>query len=174
MATKDTAEKKSITGLDQASDRKEAEYDLVTSLLEAAAFKEADDNIVEAKITRGGKYLFSVHLHPLSETDAVFARKQATIYMPNPNNRKLPPIEKDVDKVKMSSWIIYLATTEADQKQIWGNPAIMQKYGLAQPWETVDVLLKYGEKEMLSQIISDISEAEDEVSVEDFRTGTDQ
>lgn len=179
MATKEI-EKTNITGLDQATNRKEAEYDLVKSLLEAADYKESDSEITEAKITRGGKYLFSVFLHPLSEADARFARKQATTYMKDPRNKKLPPIEKEVDNVKMASWIIYLASCEDTQKNIWGNPAIMQKYGLQQPWESVDILLKYGEKEWLSDIITEISgmdngsEEEETVSVESFRGSSDK
>lgn len=167
MATKKN-EKESVTGLDMATDRKAAEYDLVTSLLEAASYKTSDDNITEAEIKRNGKYLFSVHIHPLSDTDARFARKKATIYMPNPNNKKLPPIEKDFDEAKFKSWIIYLATTEDDQQKIWGNPAIMQKFSLAQPVESIDVLLKYGEKEMLSNLVTDISGMEDEKSGEEI------
>lgn len=168
MATKKTEnEKDSVTGLDTATNRKEAEYDLVTALLEASSYKTSDDNITEAEIKRNGKYLFSVHIHPLSDTDARFARKKATIYMPNPANKKLPPIEKDFDEAKFKSWIIYLATTEEDQQKIWGNTAIMQKFGLAQPVESIDVLLKYGEKEMLSNLVTDISGMEDEKSDEE-------
>ena len=96
MATKDI-EKKDMTGLDQASNRKDAEYDLVTSLLSAAEYKTDDDNITEAEIKRNGKYLFSVFVHPISDTDTRFARKKATTMMPNPENKKLPAIEKEFD-----------------------------------------------------------------------------
>lgn len=154
---KETNERVNVTGLDQAENRKETEYDLVTALLEAAEFKTSDDNITEAEIKRNGKVLFSVHLHPISETDARFARKKSTTYMPNPNNRKLPPIEKEQNAALFSSWLIYLATTEEDQQKIWGNPAIMQKYGLAQPVDSVDVLLMYGEKERLANLVGEIS-----------------
>ncbi len=155
-------EKALVTGLDQAENRKETERDLVTSLLEAAEFKTSEDNITEAEIKRNGRVLFSVRLHPISEPDARFARKKATIYMPNPNNKKLPPIEKDHDSAKFSSWLIYLATTEEDQQKIWGNPAIMQKYGLAQPVESIDVLLTYGEKQRLADLVGTISGFDDD------------
>ena len=45
-----TEEKKSVTGLDQTENPKEAEYDLLTSLLEAASYKTADENIVEFEL----------------------------------------------------------------------------------------------------------------------------
>lgn len=168
MAEKD---KINVTGLDQAEHRTEAEYDLVTSLLEAAEFKTSDDSITEAEIKRNGKFLFSVHLHPISEPDARFARKKATIYMPNPNNKKLPPIEKEHNTALFTSWLIYLATTEEDQQKIWGNPAIMQKYGLAQPVESIDTILTYGEKQKLADLVGEISgmvDDDDTMSEEDY------
>ena len=150
-------EKKNVTNLDQAENRKEAEYDLVASLLEAAEFKTSEENITEAVIKRNGKYLFTVHLHPISETDARFARKKATTYMPNPHNKKLPPIIKEENETLFKSWLIYLATTEEDQEKIWGNPVIMQKYGLKLPVESIDILLRFGEKDNLSELVGKIS-----------------
>lgn len=161
MANKEI-EKQSVTGLDQATDRKEAEYDLVKSLLEAAEFKTAEDNITEVEIKRAGKYLFSVHIHPISDPDTRFARKKATIFMPNPTNKKLAPIEKEFNNTKFTSWLIYLATTEEDQQNIWGNPAIMQRKGLMEPWESVDVLLSVGEKRALLDQVFKISGLDDD------------
>jgi hypothetical protein len=155
-------EKKSVTGLDYASDRKEAEYDLVQSLLEAAEFKTSDDSIVNVNIRRNGKFLFTVHIHPISDTDTRFARKKATIYMPNPNGKKLPPIEKDFDNAKFTSWLIYLATTEEDQEKIWGNPEIMKKKGLQYPFESIDVLLNVGEKRSIFKEVYRISGLDDD------------
>lgn len=155
-------EKKNITGLDSANNRKEAEYDLVTALLEAAEFKTAEDQITEVEVKRAGKYLFTVHIHPLSDPDVRFARKKATIYMPNPNNKKLPPVEKDFDTAKFNSWLIYLATTEEDQKKIWGNTALMQAKGIMQPVDSIDVLLAMGEKRKIADLVMDISGLNDD------------
>lgn len=152
-----TNEKVNVTGLDTAEDRKSTEYDLVTSLLEAADYKVSADNITEAEIKRNGKVLFSVRLHPLSQKDARFARKKATIYAPNPNGKKLPSIEKERDEALFASWLIYLATVEEDQQKIWGNPEIMKKFSLNQPVESIDILLKYGEKDKLSDLVGKIS-----------------
>lgn len=155
-------EKKNITGLDTSENRKETEYDLVKSLLEASEYKTADDAITEAEIKRNGKYMFSVHMHPISEADARFARKKATKYMPNPNGKKLPQIEKELDTAKFNSWLIYVATTEEDQQKIWGNQTIMQKYDLAMPVESIDVLLTLGEKRKLADLVTEISGLDDE------------
>ena len=73
MANPET--EKSITGLDQATNRKEAEYDLVKSLLEAAEFKTADENITEVEIKRGGKFYFAVRVHPISFLFSGFGMK---------------------------------------------------------------------------------------------------
>lgn len=169
-------EKKNLTGLDTAENRKEAEYDLVKALLESAD-KTSEANITEAEIRRNGKFLFSVHIHPLSDTDARVARKKSTTYTANPAGKKYPPIEKDFDIVKFNSWLIYLATTETDQERIWGNHTIMNKYGLALPVESVDVLLTLGEKKRLADLVTEISgmdeEEEEEKDQETFQSSTD-
>jgi len=156
------SEKETVTGLEMAENRKEAEYDLVKALLESAEYKTAQESVTIADIKRSGKYMFSVHLHPISEPDARMARKKATSYMPNPNNKKLPPVEKEFDTAKFNSWLIYLATTEEDQQKIWGNPTIKEKYGLAQPVESIDVLLTLGEKQKLADLVTEISGLGDE------------
>lgn len=167
----ETEEKKDVTGLDSASDRKEAEYDLVQALLESAEYKTSEDEITEVDIKRKGRFLFTVHIHPISEPDARMARKKSTTYIPNPNGKKLPPIEKELDTAKFNAWLIYLATTEEDQQKVWGNPAIMQKYGLTLPVDSIDVLLTLGEKRKLADLVTDISgldDDEDNVDEEEY------
>ena len=164
-------EERDITGLDQATDRKEAEYDLVKALLEASEFKTDEEAVQEVEIKRGGKYLFTVHLHPINEPDATMARKKSTVYMPNPNGKKLPPIEKERNTAKFNSWLIYLATTEEDQEKIWGNRAIMEKFNLAQPYEIIDCLLTLGEKQKLVELVMDLSglsDDEEEINEEEY------
>lgn len=164
-------EERDITGLDQATDRKEAEYDLVKALLEASEFKTDEEAVQEVEIKRGGKYLFTVHLHPINEPDATMARKKSTVYMPNPNGKKLPPIEKERNTAKFNSWLIYLATTEEDQEKIWGNRAIMEKFNLAQPYESIDCLLTLGEKQKLVELVMDLSglsDNEEEINEEEY------
>lgn len=163
MANKEP-EKMSVTGLDQVSEdrRKDAEYDLVKALLEAGEYKTSEDSITEVELKRRGKYLFTVHMHPISDEDLRLARKKATTMMPNPNNKKMPPIEKESNLVKFKSWCIYLATTEEDQQKIWGNPAVLQKFNLAQPVESIDVLLTAGEKDWFFEQVGKISDLNDD------------
>lgn len=175
MATKNTEEKVNVTGLDMASNKQEAEYDLLTALLEAADYKTDEENFTEVEIKRNGKFMFAVHIRPLSEEDIRFARKKATSMMPNPTNRKLPQIEKEFDNGKFKSWMIYLSTTEEDQVKIWGNKEVMSRFAARLPVDTIDILLKAGEKNRLMDEVFKISgfdedgnpvdeETEDEVS----------
>lgn len=164
MAT-EKKETQNVTGLDTAVDRKEAEYDLVKSLLEAADYKNDEEEILEVEISRRGKFLFKVRIHPISDADVKMAQKKAGVYKPNPANKKLGLIKVDQKNDKLASWLIYLATTEKDQEEIWGNKAIMTKYGLAENWESIDTLLKKGEKDDLLEKVFEISgmnEDEDE------------
>lgn len=159
------------TGLETASDKKEAEYDLVASLLEAASYREDKDLLTTIDIKRSGKYLFSVNIRPIGDVEVKAARKKATKYMPNPQNRKLPPIEKEFNSGLFNALLIYYATTEEDKKNIWGNKAIMEKYSLVEPHESIDILLTVGEKVAISDKVIEISGMdveEEEVSLEDY------
>lgn len=165
-------EKESITGLDTASDRAVAEFDITRALLEAAEFKTADDNITIVDIKRAGKLLFPVRVHPISDVDIKTARKKATKYGPNPQGKKFPPIEKDFDNVLFKSWLVYLATVEEDQEKVWGNATVMKKFGIIDRAEMVDLVLTAGEKAKLVDVVTDISGFDDEeeaVTEEDFR-----
>ena len=159
-------EKKDITGLDIATanlaeakgvKKKDVEYDLTASLLKAAEFRTSEEAITEVEIKRNGVYYFTLRIHPISDTEARRCRKKATTYQPNPQGRKLPPIEKEFDSAKFNSWIIYTATTDEDKQKIWNNPALKEKYDILDPVETVDVLLAVGEKVAIVDTVLDIS-----------------
>lgn len=163
MATKNT-ENESVTGLGEipANEYKDAEYDLVKSLLEAADFKNSEDEIVRVKINRAGKFLFAVRIRPLSDEEVSRCRKNAGIYKTNPQNKKLGKVRVDTDNSKFASWLIYMATIEEDQENIWNNPAIMKKFSLMEPWQSIDILLKAGEKDDLLEEVFKLSGMRDE------------
>lgn len=166
MAT-EKKETQNVTGLDTAVNRKEAEYDLVTALLEAASYKTDEDSITEVTIARNGKFLFKVRIHPLSDADVKQAQKMAGVYKPNPTNKKLGKVKVDQENDKLASWLIYLATVPEDQEKIWGNSKIMTTFNLMQPWESVDTLLKKGEKDKLLEQVFDISDMNDDEDEEE-------
>jgi hypothetical protein len=163
-----TENKKDVTGLETAAaelatenakgtSMRDVEYDLTTALLSAAEFRTSEDAIKEVEIKRGGKFFFSVRVHPISDTESRKARRRATTMMANPNNKKLPPIEKEFNSALFHSQVIYLATVEEDREKIWGNKKLMEKYDILDPVDTIDVLLAVGEKLELVDIIMDIS-----------------
>lgn len=164
---------KNVTGLNNAPNRNVAELDLVERLLMAANYKEDVDNIVPIEITRKGQVLFTVHIHPIGDDDVAKANKEAAIMVRNPGGKHLPKIQADSDKSKYKSWLIYLATTPEDQKQIWGNAALMSKLGVFQPWEVIDKMLTLGDKAKMLEKITDISgldDEEDEMDEEEFQS----
>lgn len=152
-------EMKDYTGLSQApaQDQRFAEEDLLASLLAAAGFKDSEESVTQVEVKRGGKVYFTVHLHPVADDDIRAARKKSTKYGKNPLGAKYPPIEKERDSKKFNSWLIYLATTQEDQRKIWGNPALLEKLELVEPADAVDALLLAGEKDRLVDVITDLS-----------------
>ncbi len=151
-----------VLGLDVAAAPKEAEYDLVKSLLEAADFRSSEDSVKEVEIRRNGKFFFTVHIRPLGDNEVRQARKKATVYAKNPQGAKYPPIEKEFNSSLFNSWLIYLATTDEDKGKIWGNKSVMDRYELKENVESVDALLRYGEKSALIEQISEISGLNDD------------
>ena len=151
-----TSEKSAISDKKSAADK---EYNLVESLLRAADF---ENDITVAEIRRNGNFLFKVHLRPISDEEARKARKKATKMLSNPKGKRLPKIEGEFDSTRFKSWIIYLATTEEDRKQIWGNKAVMDKYEVFEPVDTIDKLLTFGEKNRLADLVAEISGMDDE------------
>lgn len=133
------------------------EYDLLKGLLEAANYKEDESLQKKIEIKRNGKLLFSFRVRPLSEEDVRLARKKSTVYMPNPADKKLPAIEKEVNYFTLRSWSIYLATLEEDRNKIWDNPAVKEKFDVIQGVEMIDILLTGGEKSAVTDIIDEIS-----------------
>lgn len=142
----------------------------MTNLLAAADFRNTENAITEVEIRRGGKFYFSVHVKPICEDEIRLARKKATSFMRNPQGVKYPPIEKDFNSSLFSSWLIYLATTPADQEKIWGNSAVKDKFGLMENVESIDTLLLFGEKTALADKIIEISgmDTEEPFDAEDF------
>ncbi|MCU7380519.1 hypothetical protein OBO34_19590 [Clostridiales Family XIII bacterium ASD5510] len=132
---------------------KQEKYDLVSSLLAAAEFKNNEDLVKEVIIKRNGVYYFTVHIHPISDQEISFARKKATI-------RKKK--ESEFDASVFNSWLVYLATVDEDRELIWGNKELKSKHGLAANYESIDILLTAGEKADLTMLVYEISGMNDD------------
>ena len=153
-----TEEKKDLAGLTKAkaSDRKAAENDILSSLLKAANYRNDEDSIKEVDIKRNGELLFTVHVHPIGEEESQKAYKKARIKKKNKKGQYVYDPENIDDQLR-KSWLIYLATTEKDKKEIWGNKEFMQEMDIIDPVDSIDVLLQVGEKIMLVNTIFEIS-----------------
>lgn len=172
MATK--KENENVLGLDQSTNRKGAEYDLVKSLFMAANYKKDNENITEIDITRNGAYLFTLHLHPIGDDDVDLATKKSTKYKDHPQGKKYGKIEVGRDKAAYKSWLIYLATTEEDQEKIWGNRELMSAFKIYEPWQTIDLMLTVGDKIKLIDEITNISGLDDDDDDEEMDEETFQ
>lgn len=146
-----------ITGLTESANPKEAEYDLLAALLKAADFANDEDEIQPVEIKRDGVVLFEFRIRPVTDSEIKRCRKLATTYMKNPNGKKLPPIEKDYDNLKFQWAMIYTATIEEDRKRIWANKSFMEKKDILEPWESVGILLKPGERADIFSLVAEIS-----------------
>ena len=88
--------------------------------------------------------------------------------MKNPNGKKLPPIEKEYDNLKFQWAMIYTATVEEDRKKIWANKTFMEKKDILEPWESVGILLKPGERADIFSLVAELSGiGDDDDEVED-------
>ena len=133
------------------------QYDLVQGLLEAANYKEDKGSRQRIEVERDGKFLFAFTIRPLAEDELLNIRKLSAKYARNPAGKNLPKIETDVNWPQFKSRKIYAATIEEDQKKIWNNPTIKEKFDLIEGWEAVDILLPGGWKNAVSDAIDQLS-----------------
>lgn len=135
---------------------RENEDDLLNGLLTASNYKADEDEIVEIIISRGGKDLFSFHIHPLSESDFNRCRKLCTKYAKSKANGGIR-VPESVDTVKYRCMLIYEATVPEDRAKIWDNKKLWKAKDLATGTEAVDLLLKAGEKNAICEKLDTIS-----------------
>ena len=150
-------EKEIITGLEESTDFKNDEYNLVASLLKAAKYKTDDITEISVKDDTGA-VLFRIRVHPLSQEEIQAASNRATSQIPNPNGSRYPKISGKRDNSKYHSYLVYAATIDEDKKKIWGNPEVkdalaQQGMPIIEDAEMVDVLLKAGDKSRVVDII---------------------
>lgn len=170
MSTKEKVENAREAVLMDAVTSKEEEFDYISGFFRAAEL--ITENIQPITIQRDGVKLFEFSVHALTGNDARAAKKKASTRIPNPINKKLPPIVKEVNEVAYQSYLIYLATTNEDRKKYWDNPTFRDKFGVMEAYELVDKVLLPGEKaQVLDEIdtlsgygFSDIDYEEDEES----------
>ena len=152
------------TGIPEEMTR-EQEQNLLEGLLKATSFTE---ELTPVRIERNGVHMFTFRVHGLSEKDKMEAHKKATTYMPNPAGKHLPQIEKDTPNELYRSYIIYLATCEEDKQNIWGNNELKRQLNVLRSAETIDFLLKAGEKDAVIDLIAELSGFGTKITTEEF------
>lgn len=171
MSTKEKVENaREATAMDAVS--KEEEFDYISGFFRAAEL--ITENTTPIVIQRDGVKLFEFSVHALTGNDARTAKKKASTYMPNPNNKKLPPIVKEINEIIYQSYLIYLATTAEDRKKYWDNSVLRDKFGVMEGYELIDKVLLPGEKaKVLDEIdtlsgygFSDMDEEEEDNEIE--------
>lgn len=153
-------------------EKKQSENDILSALLSMNEEKTSTEDSLEINIKRKTGVELTFRVHQLSDADIKRTKKAATTYMKNPNNAKLPQIEKERDEVKYRSLLIYNATVKEDQDKIWGNKQFMEAMNCVQPWESIDAALNFGEKINVCEKILDFSDMnednEEEIDLEDY------
>ena len=145
-----------ITKEELIADAREHETSLLDGLLAAAGFKTAEDCIKKVVISRGGKDLFSFHIHPLSEEDYNACRKKFTKYVKSKVQGGIR-VPEEVNAVDYRAALIYAATIPEDQENVWNNKVLWKNLDLATGYEAVNALLMAGEKEAVLSLIDQIS-----------------
>ena len=169
MATKEKKYEEAVEALGVNENMStEEEFDLLSGFLKAA--ENITENTKKIEVRDNGKLLFTFRIHAVTAEDIKAAKKKATSFMPNPVNKKLPPIEKDVDKVTYQSFLIYLATVEADKEKIWENPELKSKFGVMEGYELIDKVFPSGKKQQILTIIDILSGYDDEEPADDIDT----
>lgn len=150
------------TGLPPKEELQRNEADIIKGLLEAADYKEDEDNIQPIEIKRNDKVYFSFNIRPLSEDEIMKLRKLSTPYYPNPGGKRLPKIEGDVRLDEFRSRKIYAATIAEDKKLLWDNPTVKQGlknkgFDVIEGWEVIDKVLMAGEKNRVDELLDELS-----------------
>ena len=131
------------------------EMSLINGLLKAADYKNNEVRTIEIK--RGGETpRFSFDIRPLTADEVEQARHNATTYMPNPNNPKLPQI------AKKSSDADFLATVGEMGNKIWDDKdlkagLINQGHMVATNVDIIKAVLMSGEIEQVCKALDNIS-----------------
>lgn len=137
------------------------EMSLISGLLKAADYK--NNEVRTIKIKRGGEMpLFSFDIRPLTVDEVEQARHNATTYMPNPNDPKLPQIAKSSSNADFFAWEIYLATVGELGNKIWDDKdlkagLINQGHMVATNVDIIKAVLMSGEMDQVCRVIDNIS-----------------
>ena len=131
------------------------EGDILSAILNAANFKEAEEETRKIRIIRNKVVLLEFNIRPLTEEEYEKCRTQNTKYVRNPRiGVKVP---ESTNQVRYRSQLIYTATVETDRKRIWDNKEAWERLNVATGVDIIDMVLKGGEKEAVVAQIDKLS-----------------
>lgn len=134
---------------------KEYEGDILNAILDAASFRNSEEETYLIRIVRNDTVLLKFHIRPLSEEEYETCRRKNTKYVRN--KRIGVQVPEKTNHVRYRSQIIYTATVEADRKMIWDNKDAWGRLNVASGIDLVDTVLKGGEKDAIVEQIDKIS-----------------
>ena len=138
---------------------------ILTGLLEAANYDNAEEEVHPVEIVRNGKTLFKFRIHPLSEEAFSRCRKKYTNYK---RNKQIGiKFAEDTDTTRYRSQIIYEATVKEDREAVWDNRQAWKKLDCLTAVDLIDKVLKAGEKDAVIEKIEMISGYDSTVALED-------
>lgn len=139
------------------------EKQLLAGLLELGSRKDEEASYKTVSIRRGGVKKIEFRIRPLSESEIIQCRENATKYAPRKANQ--PRVAIDTNEALVRAWIIYSATVDNDRAKLWDNNEAKKALGVYRGEEMIDAVLLAGEKlEVLEQIMS-ISGYDDEATM---------
>ncbi len=133
------------------------EDEIINGILTAAEFKNDESLQRKIQVKRNGKALFEFFVRPLTEEEIQDCRKKVTKRRPDPRGRQFSMIEGETDYVKLRSYKILKATVDRGKGVIWSNKVLKDKLGVLQDIDVIDTVLMGGEKDMITDIIDEIS-----------------
>lgn len=133
------------------------EDELINGLLTAAEFRNDESLQRKIQIKRNGKVLFEFFVRPLTEEEIQECRKKVTKRRPDPRGRQFGMIDVETDYIKLRSYKILTATVDKGKGILWSNQKLKDKLGVIQDIDVIDTVLMGGEKDMITDIIDEIS-----------------
>ena len=154
------ADAREASGLNAVTSKAE-EFDYVAGFFKAAKLiKENTEKLPFARLnpeTGKTEKVIEFSVHALTGHEARKAKKNASVMMNNPYNKKLPKVVREVNEVNYQSWLIYFATTDEDRKKYWDNPTFRDAFNVVEGYELVDKVLLPGEKARVLDTIDTLS-----------------
>nr|UWH97498.1 MAG: XkdN-like tail assembly chaperone protein [Bacteriophage sp.] len=131
------------------------EDDILAGLLEAANYKNDEEDTVKIKIKRHGAIVLEFRIRPLSEDEYQNCRKKNTNY--KRNRQSGTRVAESLEVARYRSQLIYEATVDEDREKIWDNRAAWNKLNVLNGIDLVEVVLKAGEKDAILEKLDEIS-----------------